>query len=271
MPCNGDGDDARRRRHHGPSPEEARRMLRRAVIVLLAAALCACASKPRTEAPPPPEPVAPIAVEVGEYLPSPAYPAGTVAELRAAPPPAAPWVALGTNPDADAQRLQAQAHVRIGTGRLPGAPADSIELARAQAVRSGADQALLYPAPAPGAAIDAAPGTGTVVAHYVRFRLPFGARFRDLNPDERARLGVAGGVMLGAIIGDSPASQANLLEGDIVLRLGGKALADAADFRARLRENAGRTVTLTIRRGGTTLARPVRLGAAPPPPAPESR
>ncbi len=246
-------------------------MLRRALLMLFAAALCACASKPRIEALPVPEPVAPVAVEVGDYVPSPAYPASTVAELRAAPAPVAPRVALGTNPDADAQRLQAQAHVRIGTGRLPGAPADSIELARAQAVRSGADQALLYPTPPPDAAADAAAGAGTVVAHYVRFRLPFGARFRDLNEAERTRLGVAGGVMLGAIIGDSPASQANLLEGDVVLRMGGKALADAAEFRARLRENAGRTVTLTIWRGGTTLARPVRLGAAPPLPVPETR
>ncbi|MBP6693196.1 MAG: PDZ domain-containing protein [Xanthomonadales bacterium] len=246
-------------------------MLRRAQIVVLTAVLAACASKPRPEAPPEPEVVVPVAVEVGDYVPSPSYPATTVAELRAAPPPATPLVAIGTNPEADAQRLQALAQVRIGTGHLPGAPADSIELARAQAVRSGADQALLYPTPPPDAAADAAAGAGTVVAHYVRFRLPFGARFRDLNEAERTRLGVAGGVMLGAIIGDSPASQANLLEGDVVLRMGGKALADAAEFRARLRENAGRTVTLTIWRGGTTLARPVRLGAAPPLPVPETR
>lgn len=251
-------------------------MFRRALIVSLAVALGACASKPRPEAPPEPEPVAPVAAEIGSYLPSPAYPAATVAELRAAPPPSAPKVALGTNPEADAQRLQAQAHVRIGTGRLPGAPVDSIELARAQAVRSGADEVLLYPLPPPAAGAVEAPAAadadaGTEVAHYVRFRLPFGARFRDLNEAERARLGVAGGVVLGAIIGDSPASQANLLEGDIVLRLGGKALVDAADFRARLRENAGRAVTLTIWRGGTTLARPVRLGAAPAPPPPDAR
>jgi membrane-associated protease RseP (regulator of RpoE activity) len=247
-------------------------MLRRASLVFMAATLCACASKPRIEAPPVPQPVVPVVVDVGDYEPSPAYPAATVAELRAAPPPVAPLVALGANPEADAQRLQAQAHVRIGTGRLPGAPADSIELARAQALRSGADQALLYPPPPPAeAANEAANSAGTLVAHYVRFRLPFGARFRDLNEAERARLGVAGGVMLGAIIGDSPASQANLLEGDIVLRMGGKALADAVDFRARLREQAGRTVTLTIWRSGTTLARPVRLGAAPPPPVPETR
>jgi membrane-associated protease RseP (regulator of RpoE activity) len=246
-------------------------MLRRALVVFLLAVLGACAVKPRPETPPVPAVVVPVAVEVGDYVASPAYPAATVAELRAAPPPGAPMVALGANPDADAQRLQAQAHVRIGTGHLPGLPVDSIELARSQALRSGADQALLYPAPPPlDAAIDAKAGTGTVVAHYVRFRLPFGARFRDLNQAERTRLNVGGGVMLGAIIGDSPASMANLIEGDIVLRLNGKALVDAADFRARLREHAGRSVTLTIWRGGTTLARPVRLGAPPAAAAPAS-
>jgi len=245
-------------------------MYRRVCIAIPLALLAACASKPRPEAPPEPVPVAPAPVEAGSYEASPAYPAATVEELRAAPPPAAPTVETGKSPDADAQRLQAQGYVRIGTGLLPGTPAESLEMARAQAFRSGADQAWLYPAPPPAEPATAT-SMGTVVAHYVRFRLPFGARFRDLDGAERARLGITGGVMLGAIIGDSPASQANLLEGDIVLRLNGKPVVDAVDFRARLREHAGRAVTLTIVRGGGTLARSVRLGAAPTQPAPAPR
>lgn len=245
--------------------ESTVRMTRVAALLALGALLAACASKPRTEpvAEPPPAP-APEPVQAGTYAPAAAYPAATIAELRAAPPPATPQVAMGANPDADAQRLQAQGYVRIGTGQLPLAPAAAGEAALAQALRSGADQVLLYPL-APSPAVAAAPG-GTTLEHYVRFRLPFGARFRDLDAAERARLGVDGGIMLGAIIGDSPASQANLLEGDVVLRINGKPIAGADEFRTRLREQSGRPVTLSVLRNGTVLARSVRLGVAPPPP-----
>ena len=246
--------------------ESTVRMTRVAALLAIGVLLAACASKPRTEpvAEPPPAP-APEPVQAGTYAASAAYPAATIAELRAAPPPATPQVAMGANPEADAQRLQAQGYVRIGTGQLPLAPVAAGEAALAQALRSGADQVLLYPLQPSPAADSAGPG-GTRLEHYVRFRLPFGARFRDLDAAERARLGVDGGVMLGAIIGDSPASQANLLEGDVVLRINGKPIAGADEFRTRLREQSGRPVTLSVLRNGTVLARSVRLGVAPPQP-----
>jgi S1-C subfamily serine protease len=78
-----------------------------------------------------------------------------------------------------------------------------------------------------------------------------------------SKLGTGGGVAIGTIVGDSPASRANLLTGDIVLRCDGKAIIDRADFQNRLREKAGHPVTLTIVRNGETLQRMVRLGMIP--------
>jgi S1-C subfamily serine protease len=97
----------------------------------------------------------------------------------------------------------------------------------------------------------------------VRFKLPFGATFRDLRPAEMSEIGTGGGVAIGTIVGDSPASRANLLTGDIVLKCDGKPIVDRADFQNTLREKAGHPVTLTIVRNGETLQRLVRLGMMP--------
>jgi len=67
-------------------------------------------------------------------------------------------------------------------------------------------------------------------------------------------------VAIGTVVNDSPASRANLLTGDIVLRCDDKAIIDRADFQNRLRAKAGQPVTLTIVRNGETLQRVVRLG-----------
>jgi S1-C subfamily serine protease len=98
------------------------------------------------------------------------------------------------------------------------------------------------------------------VAYYVRFKLPFGATFRDLRPEESSEVGSAGGVAIGAVVTDSPASRANLLSGDIVLKCDGTAIVNRTDFQNRLRARAGHPVTLTIVRNGETLQRMVKLG-----------
>src|SRR5690606_8881693 len=76
---------------------------------------------------------------------------------------------------------------------------------------------------------------------HVRFQLPFGAAFRDLREAERNRL-PQGGVRLGTITGNTPASRANLLDGDYVVRLDGEPVAGRTRFQALLREHQGRQV-----------------------------
>ncbi|HVT32278.1 MAG TPA: PDZ domain-containing protein, partial [Rhodanobacteraceae bacterium] len=176
-----------------------------------------------------------------------------VADLRAAPAPAQPEIADGRNIGAEERRLRAQSYMRIGTSHFAADDAQTREKALRQGQRIGADRVIVY----------AESGTGTTVAYYVRFKLPFGATFRDLRASEMSDLGTGGGVAIGTIVGDSPASRANLLTGDIVLKCDGKAIIDRADFQNKLREKAGHPVTLTIIRNGETLQRVVRLGMVP--------
>jgi hypothetical protein len=214
-------------------------------------ALGGCATGPRGIYPPAPgeRPLPPD--ETGSYETVPGREPALVADLRATPPPAQPELSEGRNLGADTNRLRAQSYIHVGTSHFPATDADARDKALRQARRVGADRVIVYPSGASG---------DLVVAYFVRFKLPFGATFRDLRAEEMSALGTGGGVAIGAVVDDSPASRANLLPGDIVLKCDDKAIIDRADFQGRLRERAGHPVTLTIVRNGETLRRMVRLG-----------
>ena len=212
-------------------------------VVLL---VTGCATTPSSNYAP--KPVLPE--ESGQYEAVTGREAALVADLRAAPPPAEPEVSDGKNAGADEKRLRTQSYMRIGTSHFPLTDANARAKALKQGQRVGADRVIVYPT-----------ADALTVAYYVRFKLPFGATFRDLRPAEMSELGTGGGVAIGSVVGDSPASRANLLSGDIVLKCDDKAIVDRADFQNRLREKAGHPVTLTIVRNGETLQRVVRLGA----------
>ena len=219
-----------------------------AVLLTLVVAGCATVSQgPTTSAPKPLPPE-----ETGRYETMPGREPALVADLRAATAPSQPELVDGKNAGADEKRLRAQSYMHVGTSHFAAGDAEMREKALRQGQRVGADRVIFYP---PGA-----DSTDTTVAYYVRFKLPFGATFRDLRPQEMSDLGTGGGVAIGTVVNDSPASRANLLTGDIVLRCDDKAIVDRADFQNRLRAKAGQPVTLTIVRNGETLQRVVRLG-----------
>lgn len=179
-----------------------------------------------------------------------------VLRLRAAPAPANPDVADGATPDGDETLLRAQGLVKIGIGHYPGGDLAALrDTVARQARKVGADKALIYPPQAFGAP--------ALAQFFVRLHLPFGANFRDLTDIERQTLG-SDGVEIGEVVGGTPASEANLREGDYVLKFNNMPVHDRAGFQALLQEHMGRRVTLTIRRNGTTRKRLVVLGTLPP-------
>jgi membrane-associated protease RseP (regulator of RpoE activity) len=129
----------------------------------------------------------------------------------------------------------------------------------------GADRMLLYTLDVPAESEPAA--DGFLVAYYVRFKLLFGATFRNLTASERQNQGVEGGVRIGSVVGDTPASQANLMTGDFVLAFNGKPIADRGAFQQLLLEAAGKPVSLKVSRDGRRMDRIVRLGVKPEPAA----
>ena len=185
--------------------------------------------------------------------------AQTVARMRAATPPALARIDPANDAD-DENRMSSQGFVRIGRSSFPvqllgrDREADVRDAVLRQASANGADRVLLAN---PRAGEDAA----WIADYYVRFKLAFGATFRDLRAQERTTLATSGGVAIGSVIGGTPASRANLIPGDYVLAVDGQAIVDRADFQERLKRSGGRAVTLTVVRNGDTLQRVVRLGA----------
>jgi C-terminal processing protease CtpA/Prc len=224
-----------------------------ALITMLALLLLAgCASAPRSTS----ESTQTIAVPKLEasYETAPGRDAATVAQMRAAPPPAQP--VLDAADAADETQLVAQGYVRIGTGRYPMDEATAREAVLRQGQQVGAERVRLH-------VTRTSESQAWIADFYVRFKLPFGATFRDLSAKERELLGRDGGVEIGSVINGTPASRANLIAGDYVLEIDGQVIVNRAAFQNLLKRSAGRAVTLTIVRNGETLKRMVRLGAMP--------
>ena len=225
----------------------------RLVALACLLALAGCATLP-----PGAPSTTPASSRVDRYDAEPGRDAAMLARLRAAPAPAAPAITDGSDPRGDRNQLATQGFVRIGTGYFP----RDATAARAAALRKGqevgAERVLLY-APATGAA-DAS--GEWVAAYYVKLRLAFGATFRNLRGEERERLG-QGGVVIGKVLPNTPASLANIRTGDIVLALDGEPATDRASFQRLLERAIGRRAVLTLVRNGERLQRTVRLGGGP--------
>jgi len=227
------------------------RALRAAWWSVLLLSGCAQVARPPAPVPGAPPPTSTPAYEIVQGRGP-----DVVARLRAAPPLAQPEVADGATPDGDENLLRAQGLVKIGTGRYPSGDLAALrdDVAR-QARKSGADKALIYPPQALGAP--------ALANFFVRLHLPFGANFRDLTDPERQTLG-SGGVEIGEVVGGTPASEANLREGDFVVAFNKMPVRDKAQFQDLLQAHMGKRVTLTIRRNGATMKRLVVLGTLAP-------
>ena len=218
-------------------------------MLALLAMMAGCIQKPATQRPTQHEAEQP-SQRAPHYEPVPGQDAATIAKLRAAPAPPEPEVSEGTVPENDERVLTAKGYVRVGSGYHGGSAAEARLWAIHEAHSVGAEKVLLYP-----------PAADALVATYfVRYRLPFGARFRSLTSDERRDLG-SGGVQIGDVVGGTPAAAANLQKGDFVLKLNGNPVADRAEFQKMLSDNVGKRITLTISRNGVIISRLVRLGA----------
>jgi hypothetical protein len=225
----------------------------RLVVLACLLALAGCAALPPGA--PSSTPTSPARVD--RYDAVPGRDAAMLARLRAAPAPAEPAITEGSDPRGDRNQLATQGFALIGTGHFPRDAVAARAAARLKGKEVGAERVLLYP---PAAADDA--GGEWVAAYYVKLRLAFGATFRNLHSAERERLG-QGGVAIGKVLPNTPASLANIRPGDVVLALDGEPVGDRASFQRLLERAIGRRAVLTLVRNGERLQRTVRLGGAP--------
>lgn len=218
----------------------------RPVALLLCAVLAGCAT---TRVSQDPESPGLVADADNRYEPIAGREPAVIDPLRAAPAAAAE-ILPGKTVAIDQERLTPQAYVLIGSSRHRHDDEPARAWIAEQGQLLGADKIRWY-AQADTGGLDA--------AYFVRVRLVFGATFRDLNAQERKSF-PAGGVRLGDVVGESPASRANLRPGDIITALDDAPVKDRANFQSLLRGHMGRTVELNLARGTETVQRKVQLG-----------
>ena len=201
------------------------------------------------------QPSLPAPKSLGRFEPIAGRGPDIVAELRAAPAPPQPEFSEGESVSGDERVLSAKGSVKIADGYYAGVDAEANAWLRKRGIEVGADKVIFYTVPPDETT--RAPSLHAV--YYVRFKLPFGASFRTLTEKEHEELG-ATGVRIGSVIGGSPAAEANLRAGDVVLKIDGVEIAGRSDFEKKLRSHMGKRVTLTISRNGAVGTRLVRLG-----------
>jgi len=102
--------------------------------------------------------------------------------------------------------------------------------------------------------------TGTVIRGYL------GVTIQDMTTDLAKSFGLEKeeGILVSDVMPDSPASEAGLQTGDILLELDGKKIESVSSFRNTIALTApGTEVTLKLRRDGKEMTRKVKIGRQP--------
>jgi hypothetical protein len=87
----------------------------------------------------------------------------------------------------------------------------------------------------------------------------FGAFVQDLSDDQKQKLQSNHGLVVRAVMTDSPAHDADLLKGDIIVKLDGQPAPSAQKFYAETHAKAGQQITLSILRGTAAFDRRIKL------------
>lgn len=87
----------------------------------------------------------------------------------------------------------------------------------------------------------------------------FGALVQDLTDELKQKLQTNRGLVVRAVMVDSPAYQADLLKGDILMKIDGEPVSSARKFYNDVILLAGRDVNLSVLRGGKTMQRRLTL------------
>ena len=95
--------------------------------------------------------------------------------------------------------------------------------------------------------------------YFVKRKWMLGASLRDLNDDERQELQTNRGVIVRAIVDSSPAYNADILVGDVIVAVGGAAVSDQRSLDALLEPHRGREVKVTVLRRGQRIENSVNL------------
>lgn len=89
-----------------------------------------------------------------------------------------------------------------------------------------------------------------------------GTQVQPLTEDLKSTLQRNSGVLVGVVINDSPAFRANILQGDVILKIAGEDVASPQDYSEKMQKLSGQKVDIEIWRAGETKTIPVQLNVS---------
>jgi membrane-associated protease RseP (regulator of RpoE activity) len=211
----------------------------------------------------------------------------TVAAMRVAPPPATPIVEHAEPGDSMTilDVYAKRGYIMIGNSMFKSGHLESEDSAVRQAQDVGADLVLILNPRYAGSMTSSIPQTTLTrttqasigatdditnyvvltipladygAVYFVKQRFELGVFSRDLN-DAEQELQTNQGAVVRLVVDGSPAFNADLQIGDVVIAVDGVAIANAQAFNELLRERRGKRVDLSIVRRGQRLEKTVQL------------
>jgi membrane-associated protease RseP (regulator of RpoE activity) len=95
--------------------------------------------------------------------------------------------------------------------------------------------------------------------YFIKKHYVFGAMFRDLNDAERQQYQTNRGAYVSTVIDGSPAYNADILPGDVILRVNGQTINGQAGLIDSINAVRGQTVEVTVVRQGQTVSKRVSI------------
>lgn len=101
-----------------------------------------------------------------------------------------------------------------------------------------------------------------IATYWVKLKPPiFGAYLAELTTELRQEIGSNKGMLINAVVKDSPAFQADIIRGDILRQIGDIQIYSQDTFEEALERHKGQVVTTLIYRNGTEIKKNVALNA----------
>lgn len=94
---------------------------------------------------------------------------------------------------------------------------------------------------------------------FVKRRVSLGAFTRELNDAERQEFQSNKGAVVHLVVDGSPAFDADILVGDVIMAIDGKSVSSTKTLQALLREHAGKLIAVSIVRRGQHIEKSVKL------------
>ena len=95
--------------------------------------------------------------------------------------------------------------------------------------------------------------------YYVKRSYIFGANWRELTNDERAKIQSNSGVFVTSVVNDSPAFRNDVLAGDIILKIDAQAVYGGKAGSEAIMNKRGKQVAFTIFRNGELIEKNIKL------------